>query len=106
MEYGKDDIFDDRTTQAIWNRQFEGHKYRVEEDDSPLQIITQHLYYQKGKFKSSSPYTDLKDDFTAYRSRWYFGEQPDSLKGTYHIRDFYRLTGTMPLLPRQVLGNC
>ena len=167
MEYAEDGIFEDRPTQAVWNRQFEVPEYRVVEDDSQLQIITQHLhlYYQKGKFKGSSLYIDLKGNFSASQSRWHFGEQPDSLKGTYRtldeadgavaldegvlskngfsliddssslllteegwveprkadiidlyffgygreyllgIRDFYRLTGTTPLLPRQVLGN-
>lgn len=167
IEYAEDGCFEDRPTQAVWNRQFEVPEYRVVEDDSQLQIITQHLhlYYQKGKFKSSSLYIDMKGNFSAYHSRWYFGDKPDSLKGTYRtldeadgpvaldegvlskngfsliddsrslllteegwveprkldlidlyffgygreylegIRDFYRLTGATPLLPRQVLGN-
>lgn len=167
IEYAEDGHFEDRPTQAIWNRQFALPEYRVIEDDKQLQIITEHLhlFYQKGKFTGSSLYIDLKGNFSAFQSRWYFGDQIDSLKGTYRtldeadgavaldegviskngfsviddshslllteegwveprkidiidqyffgygreyleaIADFYRLTGTTPLLPRQVLGN-
>lgn len=89
IEYSEQGVFEDRATQAVWNRQFDVPEYRIVEDDYNLQIITEdlHLYYKKGEFKPSSLYIDLKGNFSAYDSRWYFGDTPKSLKGTYRTLD-------------------
>lgn len=167
IEYSEDSKFEDRPTQAVWNRNFEVPEFRLIEDDEKLEIITEniHLYYIKGEFKSNTLYADVKGNFSAYHSRWYYGKEANSLKGTCRtldftngeveleegiiskngfsyiddskslvmtedgwveprkadivdmyffgygreyikaIRDFYKLTGSTPLLPRYALGN-
>ena len=53
IEYSEDSKFEDRPTQAVWNRNFEVPEFRLIEDDEKLEIITEniHLYYIKGEFK-------------------------------------------------------
>lgn len=89
IEYAADGLFEDHPTQTVLNRQFAVPEFRVIEDDKQLQIITEHLhlYYLKGEFNSSSLYIDLKGQFSEWGSRWYFGEQPETLKGTYRTLD-------------------
>lgn len=167
IEYAEDGVFEDRSTQSIWNRNFANPEFRVVEDQNNLEIITEslHLYYKKGKFESNSLYIDAKNNYSAYNNRWYYGDKPASLKGTCRtldevdgateleegilskngfsfiddskslvitndgwveprkegivdiyffaygreylecLRDFYKLTGPTPLLPRYSLGN-
>ncbi|WP_251136991.1 glycoside hydrolase family 31 protein [Exiguobacterium sp. s193] len=167
MEYAEDGRFEDRATQTVWNRDFPVPSFRIVEDDTELQIITEHvhLHYTKGPFAENTLYVDVLGNFSTYYSRYTFGGPLRTLKGTartldhadgeipleegiisrqgyaaiddsasfvltedhfveprqsgakdiYYfgyghdykqaLKDFYRLTGPTPMLPRQVLGN-
>ena len=167
LEYAADGRFEDRPTQTVWNRDFPVPSYRIVEDETELQIITEHvhLHYTKGPFASNTLYIDVLGNFSTYYSRYTYGGPLRTLKGTartldhadgeipleegiisrqgyaaiddsasfvltedhfveprqegaqdiYYfgyghdykqaLKDFYRLTGPTPMLPRQVLGN-
>ncbi|MFY7868756.1 MAG: glycoside hydrolase, partial [Exiguobacterium sp.] len=44
MEYAEDGVFEDRATQVAWNREFDVPQFRVIEDETELQIITEHVH--------------------------------------------------------------
>ncbi|WP_214829460.1 glycoside hydrolase family 31 protein [Exiguobacterium algae] len=89
MEYAEDGIFEDRATQVVWNRDFDVPTFRVIEDESELQIITDHvhLYYTKGPFAPNTLYVDVKGNFSTYYSRYTFNGPKRTLKGTARTLD-------------------
>lgn len=167
IEYNQEGIFENRPTQSIVSRAFDVPAYRMIEDEKRLEIITEHmhLYYKKGIMTSNSLYIDVKGQFSAHGSRWYYGTEAPNLGGTARtlddakgeipleagviakngfsviddsqslvitedgwveprasksidlyffgygreyfkcIHDFFKLTGSTPLLPRYALGN-
>lgn len=167
IEYSEEGKFEDRPTQSVINREFEVPQYRIVEDDNKLEIITEHMhvYYKKGPLTANSLYIDVKGNFSAHGSRWYYGTWAPNLGGTARtlddakgaipledgvtakngfsviddsksqlltedgwveprekgvvdlyffgygreyfkcMHDFFKLTGSTPLLPRYALGN-
>lgn len=89
MEYAEDGIFEDRATQVVWNRDFDVPTFHVIEDESELQIITEHvhLYYTKGPFAPNTLYVDVKGNFSTYYSRYTFNGPKRTLKGTARTLD-------------------
>lgn len=167
IEYNQEGVFENRPTQSIVSRAFDVPDYRVIEDEKRLEIITEHihLYYKKGIMTPNSLYIDVKGQFSAHGSRWYYGTEAPNLGGTARtlddakgaipleagviakngfsviddsqslvitedgwveprtsksidlyffgygreyfkcLHDFFKLTGSTPLLPRYALGN-
>lgn len=167
LEYQKDGLFVDAPTQTVICREFPVPKFRVEETDEKLEIITDelHLYYDKKEFSSEGLFIGLKRGFGVGDSLWNYGDKPGNLGGTARtldnadgaieledglmsrdgftvfddsntalltedgwavprdsdgidmyffgyghqyqlcLRDFYRLSGATPLLPKYTLGN-
>lgn len=167
MEYSIKGEFEDRPTQSVVNRDFPLVNFRVIDEESRLEIITEHLhiYYNKGEFSKNNLYIDVNGQFSCHGSRWYYGEKCNTLGGTCStldgidgetlledgilskegfayfddskslilledgwveprsndindkyffgygrdyfecIKDFYKLCGNTPLLPRYTLGN-
>ncbi|WP_214758063.1 TIM-barrel domain-containing protein [Exiguobacterium sp. s123] len=89
MEYAEDGVFEDRATQVAWNREFDVPQFRVIEDETELQIITEHvhLYYTKGPFAPNTLYVDVKGNFSTYYSRYMFNGPERTLKGTARTLD-------------------
>lgn len=167
IEYSEHGVFEDRATQSIINRNFPIPEFEVIRKEDSLEIITKHfhLYYSYGPFSKSSLRIDVKNNYSLYSNRWYYGDSFETLKGTVRtldhldgaveleegiqshngfsviddsksnilvdeetieprakdqvdfyffaygreykeaLRDFYKLTGVTPLLPRYALGN-
>ncbi len=84
LEYSEDGVFEDRATQSIWNRRFPVPKFTVNRSEKMLEIVTDHfhLYYTYGPFTKYSLWIDVKNNYSLYANRWYFGEKIETLKGT------------------------
>lgn len=97
MEYAEDGRFEDRPTQTVWNRDFPVPSFRIVEDDTELQIITEHvhLHYTKGPFAENTLYVDVLGNFSTYYSRYTFGGPLRTLKGTARTLD--HADGEIPL---------
>lgn len=97
MEYAEDGRFEDRATQTVWNRDFPVPSFRIVEDDTELQIITEHvhLHYTKGPFAENTLYVDVLGNFSTYYSRYTFGGPLRTLKGTARTLD--HADGEIPL---------
>lgn len=90
IEYSDHGIFEDRATQSIINRVFSVPEFEVIRKKESLEIITRyfHLYYSYGPFSKSSLRIDVKNNYSAYANRWYYGDAPKTLKGTARTLDF------------------
>ncbi|MDY0410219.1 alpha-glucosidase domain-containing protein [Paracerasibacillus soli] len=84
IEYAEHGNFEDRATQAIINRNFPIPKFEVVKKAESLEIITKHfhLYYTYGPFSKSSLRIDVKNNYSLYSNRWYYGDSFETLKGT------------------------
>ncbi len=89
IEYNENGIFEDRPTKVVYNRNFEVPTFRVVEDETRLEIITEHihLYYNKGEFSGSSLFIDVVGNFNLHGARWYYGMKTRDLKGTARTLD-------------------
>ncbi len=172
LEYTQQDLFEDRPTQTVWNRDLGTCDYQIIEKDYSLEIITEriHLYYDKKPFSKNGLYIEVKGGIFPYGNVWHYGDdsrllQQTELKGTARtldnadgaipleeglvsmcgyallddsqslviredgwverrevpeedlyfwgygvdylecIQDFYRVSGTTPMIPRYALGN-
>ena len=167
LEYSKKGVFVDEKTQTIMNRDFEAFRFRVEEKEDSLNIITKYLriIYDKKEFSAEGLKINVSGNFGTTSSVWHYGDKNESLKGTVRtldtidgatelgegvvskklwsfiddsksmllvdddfviredeeaidiyffgygldykeaLRDFYKLSGATPLLPRYSLGN-
>ncbi len=167
LEYSKKGVFVDEKTQTIMNRDFEAFRFRVEEKEDSLNIITKYLriIYDKKEFSAEGLKINVSGNFGTTSSVWHYGDRNESLKGTVRtldtidgatelgegvvskklwsfiddsksmllvdddfviredeeaidiyffgygldykeaLRDFYKLSGATPLLPRYSLGN-
>lgn len=168
FEYDEEGHFVDNQTQLVLNRDFqETVDFRVKDEEGLLEIHTPYLslYYDKQAFSTQGLHIQLVGNYTAYGSRWYYGEEYETLPGTCQtldqvdgrtqlgksilskigfatledsetsllledgrlepknhdsedfyffgygrdyeeaLRDYYKLSGNPPLLPRFALGN-
>lgn len=167
LEYSKKGVFVDEKTQTIMNRDFEIFRFRVEEKEDSLSIVTKYLrlIYDKKEFSGEGLKINVSGNFGTTSSVWHYGDKNESLKGTVRtldtidgatelgegvvskklwsfiddsksmllvdddfviredeeaidiyffgygldykeaLRDFYKLSGATPLLPRYSLGN-
>lgn len=167
LEYSKKGVFVDEKTQTIMNRDFETFRFRVEEKEDSLSIVTKYLrlIYDKKEFSGEGLKINVSGNFGTTSSVWHYGDKNESLKGTVRtldtidgatelgegvvskklwsfiddsksmllvdddfviredeeaidiyffgygldykeaLRDFYKLSGATPLLPRYSLGN-
>lgn len=167
LEYSKKGVFVDEKTQTIMNRDFETFRFRVEEKEDSLSIVTKYLrlIYDKKEFSGEGLKINVSGNFGTTSSVWHYGDKNESLKGTIRtldtidgatelgegvvskklwsfiddsksmllvdddfviredeeaidiyffgygldykeaLRDFYKLSGATPLLPRYSLGN-
>lgn len=91
LEYHPEARFEDRATQTVWNRNFDTPDFEVKETEETLEIVTTavHLLFHKerGGFTKHNLRIEPIGNYSLYHSTWYFGEQPETLKGTARTLD-------------------
>ena len=97
LEYSEDGVFEDGQTQVIQNRDFGPVACEVVETEAVLDLHTEHLHlhFEKGPFAPDRLYIELKGQYAVYGSRWHYGDQPETLKGTSRTLD--EVDGAMEL---------
>lgn len=89
LEYQEEGLFEDHATQCVLNRTFPAVPFEVEESDSEVHIITEHLHltYTKQKFCKSSLNIRILGNLSDFLSVWYYGEPIRDLGGTARTLD-------------------
>ena len=89
--------FEDGQTQVVQNRDFGPVACEVVETEEVLDLHTEHLHlhFEKGPFAPDRLYIELKGQYAVYGSRWHYGDQPETLKGTSRTLD--EVDGAMEL---------
>lgn len=89
LEYSSTGHFEDRATRMAINRDFPVPAYQVTEKEDMLELLTEHLrlVYNKAEFEESGLRIELRGNFSAYNSTWYYGETGVNLKGTARTLD-------------------
>lgn len=97
LEYSEDGVFEDGQTQVVQNRDFGPVACEVVETEAVLDLHTEHLHlhFEKGPFAPDRLYIELKGQYAVYGSRWHYGDQPETLKGTSRTLD--EVDGAMEL---------
>ena len=97
LEYSEDGVFEDGQTQVVQNRDFGPIACEVVETEAVLDLHTEHLHlhFEKGPFAPDRLYIELKGQYAVYGSRWHYGDQPETLKGTCRTLD--EVDGAMEL---------
>ena len=92
IEYDPNGEFEDMATQTVLNRDFETPEFDVKDTDEMLEILTEkaHLIFHKeeGGFTKYNLRIEALGNYSLYHSTWYFGETPETLKGTARTLDF------------------
>lgn len=90
FEYDEEGRFVDSQTQLVLNRDFQKTvDFRVKDEEGMLEIHTPYLslYYDKQPFSTKGLYIQLAGNYTTYGSRWYYGEEYETLPGTCQTLD-------------------
>jgi hypothetical protein len=87
LEYEPDGIFEDRASMVFWQRRLPVPQFAVSENETHLEIITEHLrlWYRKGQ-----PFTadTLSIEVNTTGSIWHYGDKdPENLGGTVRTLD-------------------
>ncbi|EXJ23469.1 Maltodextrin glucosidase [Alkalibacterium sp. AK22] len=92
LEYHPDGLFEDEATQTILNRNFPTPDFDLKDTDEYIEIITSHVhlmfYKEEGGFTKHNLNIEAIGNYSLYHSTWYFGDRPDTLKGTARTLDF------------------
>ncbi|WP_460322544.1 glycoside hydrolase family 31 protein [Alkalibacterium psychrotolerans] len=92
LEYHPEGKFEDQSTQTVLNRNFETPEFELRETDEYIEIITTHshlmFYKEEGGFTKHNLNIEAIGNYSLYHSTWYFGEKPETLKGTARTLDF------------------
>ena len=102
LEYSEDGVFEDRATGFAFYRDFPQAIFRVVKTADGIEIHTSriHLIYNEKEFSSEGLRIQMKGNFSAYHSIWYYGEEGNhpflpQLKGTARTLDM--ADGAIPL---------
>lgn len=89
MEYQAEGRFTDSATQTVLCRDLPTPKFRVEDREDRLEIVTDslHLYYDKQPFSPHGLRVELKKAYFVYGSVWRYGDSAHGLKGTARTLD-------------------
>lgn len=92
LEYDPEGKFEDEATQTVLNRDFDTPDFDLKDTDEYIEIITSHshlmFYKAEGGFTKHNLNIEAIGNYSLYHSTWYFGEKPESLKGTARTLDF------------------
>ncbi|MGB4659951.1 MAG: alpha-xylosidase, partial [Mobilitalea sp.] len=97
MEYQEDNLFEDRATKSVINRDFITPKFRVVDQPDKLEIYTEflHLEYNKKPFSSNGLQISIRGNLTAYNNTWHYKDVIHDLGGTTRTLDL--IDGSVPL---------
>lgn len=89
LEYSEDGTFEDRRTQAVFNRRFPVPEYRAASKNGGIELTTEHLRlrYDGGPFSPGGLRIELSGGLTAYRSVWNYGDDYRPIGGTTRTLD-------------------
>lgn len=91
MEYHPEGTFEDRSSQIVMNRNFDVPEFDVKESDESLEIVTSNVhlvfYKETGGFTKHNLRAEATGNYSLYHSTWYFGDTPETLKGTARTLD-------------------
>lgn len=92
VEYHPDGEFEDAATQTVLNREFPTPEFNKKETDEYIEVITSHVHMifhkETGGFTKHNLQIEAIGNYSLYHSTWYFGDKPDTLKGTARTLDF------------------
>jgi alpha-glucosidase (family GH31 glycosyl hydrolase) len=92
VEYHPEGEFEDAATQTVLNRDFNTPEFNKKETDDYIEIITSHAHLifhkETGGFTKHNLQIEAIGNYSLYHSTWYFGDKPDTLKGTARTLDF------------------
>ncbi len=105
LEYSPEGIFEDRATQAVWNRNFPEASFTLIENANGLEVLTSkvRLIYDQKEFTPHGLSIQAIGDYSAYHSIWHYGEPFESLGGTARTLD--EADGAIPLEPGVISKN-
>lgn len=99
IEYSPDNQFVDAQTKIVMNRKFSEVNFDCKETDKFIEIVTKHvrLIFQKekGGFTESNLSAEMLGNYSSYHSKWYYGQEFETLKGTARTLD--HIDGSLPL---------
>ncbi len=89
LEYDENNKFEDRATQVVLNRNFKEVDFKVVENEKEIEVETSkvHLKYNKKEFSDYGLSIQVKGNLSLYHSKWYYGDDISSLKGTARTLD-------------------
>ncbi|WP_287973220.1 glycoside hydrolase family 31 protein [Blautia sp.] len=89
LEYDRDEVFEDRSTQVVFDRDFPKAAYEAKRTKEGLEIRTEflHLVYNEKEFSSNGLSIQVGGRNSNYRSIWRYGDQGENLKGTARTLD-------------------
>lgn len=89
LEYSKDGVFEDRSTQTVINRNFPVTQFHVVETKDQIDISTKYLQvsYDKKEFTGSGLSIRLSRQTFSNNSIWRYGDMGHNLKGTARTLD-------------------
>lgn len=92
VEYDPEGTFEDAATQTVLNRDFQTPEFKKKETDEYIEVITSHVHMifhkETGGFTKHNLQIEAIGNYSLYHSTWYFGDEPDTLKGTARTLDF------------------
>ncbi len=88
IEYDPKALFEDRATQSVINRLFDYSDFRIEENGGKTVIKTSCLTLSAvTSLPPDKSDLEVKTLFDGKETVWHFGDEPDTLKGTYRTLD-------------------
>ncbi|HIX30086.1 MAG TPA: glycoside hydrolase family 31 protein, partial [Candidatus Blautia stercoravium] len=89
LEYAEDGVFEDRSTQVVFDRDFPRAEYRVEYTKEGVEIYTSHLHliYNEKEFSANGLSIQVNGNLNNYGSIWRYGQKGENLKGTARTLD-------------------
>ncbi|WP_026511375.1 glycoside hydrolase family 31 protein [Butyrivibrio sp. LC3010] len=100
FEYSKDQVFEDRATQVVLNRDFPKVSFSLNKTSERIEIKTRylHLYYDEKEPGETGLQVEIKDSKTSHVGHWYYGKKAQmagNLGGT--IRTLDEVNGSCPI---------
>lgn len=87
LEYNTDNIFEDRATQMVINRDFPKVKFEIKDSKDEIIIYTEYLelHYNKQPFSPNGLFITVRRD--SISGTWYYNDITTDLKGTARTLD-------------------
>jgi alpha-glucosidase (family GH31 glycosyl hydrolase) len=102
FEYSKEQVFEDRATQVVLNRDFPKVSFALKKTADRIEIETDflHVYYDGKEPTETGLRVEIRDGSSSRMGHWYYGKEPEmagNLGGT--IRTLDEVNGSCPVDP-------